>query len=74
MDPESSRNTLTTEEDKPEQPEQDDRIFFKLIEKAGLSGRYQNILVLVMCFISYLTGGMMLITPYLFYQDPYDCG
>ena len=26
-----------------------------------------------MCTIGYLTGGLMLITPYLFYQDPYYC-
>ena len=26
-----------------------------------------------MCVSSYLTGGLVLITPYLFYQDPYIC-
>lgn len=51
----------------------DKRIFFNLLEKAGLEGRYQITLGVVMSLISYLTGGMMLITPYLFYQDPYVC-
>lgn len=44
-----------------------------MLEKAGIQGRYQITLGIVMSLISYLTGGMMLITPYLFYQDPYVC-
>ena len=43
------------------------------MEKAGLEGKYQNILVVVLSIISYLCGGLVLITPYLFYQDDYQC-
>jgi VIT1/CCC1 family predicted Fe2+/Mn2+ transporter len=44
-----------------------------MLEKAGVEGRYQVSLGVIMSLVSYLTGGMMLITPYLFYQDPYIC-
>lgn len=30
-------------------------------------GKYQVIAVVLMCLIGYLTGGLMLMTPYLFY-------
>lgn len=36
-------------------------------------GRYQIVAVVFMCLLGYLTGGLMLMTPYLFYQDPYQC-
>ena len=37
-------------------------------------GNYQKATVALWCIVAYLCGGLMLITPYLFYQDPYDCG
>lgn len=49
------------------------RVFFSLMEKVGSEGKYQYLTVVIMCIISYLTGGLMLILPYLFYQDPYVC-
>lgn len=39
----------------------------------GTMGKYQIIAVTIMCVLGYLTGGLMLITPYIFYQDPYQC-
>lgn len=51
----------------------DDRVFFSLLEKAGIMGKYQIITIIIMCMIGFLTGGLILITPYLFYQDPYEC-
>ena len=49
------------------------RVFLALMEKVGLEGSYQTILVVLLSVISYLAGGLMLIAPYLFYQDPYTC-
>ena len=43
------------------------------MEKVGLEGSYQTILVVLLSIISYLAGGLTLIAPYLFYQDPYIC-
>ena len=37
-------------------------------------GRYQVVTVIIWCTIGYLTGGLMLSPPYLFYEDPYVCG
>lgn len=51
----------------------DSRVFFMMLEKAGTFGRYQKITTLIWCIVGYLCGGLMLIIPYLFYQDPYDC-
>lgn len=30
-------------------------------------------MLIVLCILGYLVGGIMLITPYIFYQDPYKC-
>lgn len=58
----------------PEEPQQTDtRVFFSMLERAGTFGRYQKIITLLWCVVGYLCGGLMLIIPYLFYQDPYDC-
>jgi MFS transporter, putative metabolite:H+ symporter len=51
----------------------DARVFFAMLEKAGTAGRYQQVITLLWCLVGYLCGGLMLIIPYLFYQDPYDC-
>jgi hypothetical protein len=49
------------------------RIFFKLLEKVGAFGRYQVMTITLWCLIMYLNGGLMFMTPFLFYEDPYDC-
>lgn len=51
----------------------DSRVFFNLLEKAGTFGRYQKIITFIWCIVSYLCGGLMLIIPFLYYQDPYVC-
>jgi hypothetical protein len=51
----------------------DDRVFFSILEKAGSMGNYQKISTIFWCITGYLCGGLMLITPFLFYQDPYNC-
>lgn len=48
-------------------------VFFSLIEKVGAMGRYQVITFALWAALSILTGGLMLMTPFLFFQDPYDC-
>lgn len=50
-----------------------DRIFFQLMEKAGTSGRYQIITTFLWSLTAYLCGGLLFITPFLFYQEPYQC-
>ena len=65
----SGRSLITeTENEKP-----DSRVFFSMLEKAGTAGRYQKITTLIYCVIGYMCGGLMLIIPFLFYEDPYDC-
>ena len=49
------------------------RIFMSLMERVGLEGSYQTTLIVLLSMISYLTGGLALMAPYLFYQDPYTC-
>jgi len=36
-------------------------------------GRYQLTLFLTLSIISLLSGGVILMTPFLFYEDKYDC-
>jgi hypothetical protein len=36
-------------------------------------GRYQKFLYVTLASISLLTGGLTLMTPFLFYQDHYKC-
>lgn len=59
----------------PSNPEEkvDDRVFFGLLERAGSMGNYQKLTTLFWCVVGYLCGGLMLITPFLFFQDPYSC-
>jgi VIT1/CCC1 family predicted Fe2+/Mn2+ transporter len=68
MSEEVSLITSTEEHEKV-----DDRVFFALQERAGSMGNYQKGTVALWCLVGYLTGGLMLITPYLFFQDPYNC-
>ena len=51
----------------------DQRIFFSLLERAGGMGKYQYVVIIVISIINYLGGGLILIPPYLFFQDPYSC-
>jgi OCT family organic cation transporter-like MFS transporter 4/5 len=44
-----------------------------MLEKAGTFGNYQKVATLIYCFVGYLCGGLMLIIPFLFYEDPYTC-
>ena len=43
------------------------------MEKVGVEGNYQTILSIILCLIGFITGGIVLVTPFLFYQDPYHC-
>ena len=43
------------------------------MERVGSFGKYQVLLQVVWCTISYLAGGFTLITPFLLFQDPYSC-
>ena len=36
-------------------------------------GKYQVLLVTALCILSLQCGGLDLMTPFLFYQDPYSC-
>lgn len=51
----------------------DSRIFFNLLEKAGAFGQYQKAITFIWCIVGYLCGGLLLIIPFLYYQDPYVC-
>jgi hypothetical protein len=44
-----------------------------MLERAGTFGKYQKITTILWCAVGYLCGGLMLIIPYLFYEDPYVC-
>lgn len=43
------------------------------MEKVGCFGKYQIITQVVWCTITYMAGGLTLISPFLMFQDPYDC-
>jgi hypothetical protein len=51
----------------------DSRIFSSFIDKVGSMGCYQRMLVVVLSIVQYLCGGLFLVAPFLFYQDPYQC-
>ena len=36
-------------------------------------GPYQVRMIFFLTIINYLAGGLFIISPYLFYQDPYEC-
>ena len=48
-------------------------MFFGLIQKVGSMGRYQMCHMLLWSIMGYVAGGIVLMTPFLFYQDPYQC-
>ena len=60
-------------EDNHEKSIIDERVFFKILQKVGSYGKYQILTTVIWSTVGYLSGGFMLITPYLFYQDPYVC-
>jgi hypothetical protein len=43
------------------------------MERVGSFGRYQKISLVVWCILGYIEGGLNLIIPYLFFEDPYQC-
>jgi len=43
------------------------------MEKVGTMGRYQVVTFLIWCLMVYMAGGLTLMVPFLFYQDPYTC-
>jgi hypothetical protein len=43
------------------------------MQKVGAMGKYQISLFAVLCTISVMAGGVTLMTPFLFYQDHYEC-
>ena len=51
----------------------DQRIFFNLINRAGSMGKYQISMCVILSLVSMVSGGLVLMTPFLFYQDPYHC-
>jgi hypothetical protein len=55
------------ENEEKEEEADSPRIFFKLIEKVGAFGKYQKITIIVWCLIMYLNGGLMFMTPFLFF-------
>ena len=48
-------------------------MFFALIEKVGAMGLYQKSLFVTLSMVSFYMGAVILITPFLFYEDQYDC-
>lgn len=66
-----SNQTITSNPEKSH--ESGSRVFFMMLERAGTFGNYQKLTTLIYCIIGYLCGGLMLIIPFLFYQDPYEC-
>jgi hypothetical protein len=57
-------------------PEAEDKTagFFNLMERVGDMGKYQVSVFVLWCLVVYMAGGLTLMIPYLFYQDPYFCG
>lgn len=51
----------------------EENIFFSSIERVGSMGKYQIYTQVVWCAMSYMAGGLLFITPFLFFQDPYQC-
>lgn len=43
------------------------------MERVGSFGKYQVVTQIVWCTVTYMAGGLTLISPFLMFQDPYDC-
>lgn len=67
----NTNQSLLSEENANNKQRQD--LVFQLFEKVGTFGKYQKITMIFWCLVCYLCGGITLITPFLFYQDPYVC-
>lgn len=39
----------------------------------GSMGKYQVYAEVVWCVMIYMSGGLLFVTPFLFFQDPYQC-
>lgn len=44
-------------------------VFFGLMEEVGAMGKYQVLSFSMWCVVAYLAGGLMLMSPFLFYQS-----
>jgi MFS family permease len=43
------------------------------MERVGAFGNYQVGMLMILLVINYLSGGLILISPYIFHQDSYSC-
>jgi len=43
------------------------------MQKVGNKGKYQFSLFITLSAVSLITGAVILVTPFLFYQDTYQC-
>ena len=48
-------------------------VFTGLMERVGHKGSYQNMVILISCLLTYVSGGIMLMPSFLFFQDNYIC-
>lgn len=44
-----------------------------MMERVGAEGKYQETTLIYWSIANYLMGGMLLIPPFLFFQDEYLC-
>jgi len=51
----------------------DERVFSSFLERVGGMGCYQRMLVIILSLVQFLCGGIFLLAPYIFYQEPYHC-
>jgi amino acid transporter len=51
----------------------DNRIYYRLLKRVGLEGKYQLTLTRIIFTITMLSGSTFFIVPFLFYQDEYVC-
>lgn len=67
------QNNDSSEDIQPKQEKQEKYVFFHLVEKVGVMGKYQISLFITICMLSLMVGANHLITPFLFFQDHYVC-
>lgn len=68
---EKQENLIPEEIQPVETPE--DKIFHNLMERVGSFGKYQVSIFVIWCILGVIFGGIMFVTPFVYYQDPYDC-
>jgi MFS family permease len=49
------------------------RVFSRLMDKVGAEGLYQRVTLVFWCVCSYLCTGLLLMKPFLFFEEPYLC-